>query len=48
MKNYLIIGYLVIGLICSVYFKACSSTAHRTYAYNVGKALVWPISVFNP
>jgi hypothetical protein len=47
MKNYLIIGYVVMALLVSVYFKACSATAHRPYTYNLGKALVWPITIFN-
>lgn len=47
MRNYLVVGYLVIAVICSIYFKACSSTAHESYGYNVGKALFWPVSVLN-
>lgn len=46
MKNYLIIGYVVIAVICSVYFKNCSSTAHMPYSYNLGKAAVWPVTIF--
>lgn len=46
MKNYLIIGYVLIALICSVYFKNFSSTAHYSYAYNLGKAVVWPVTIF--
>lgn len=46
MKNYLIIGYIIIAFICSVYFKNCSSTAHLSYAYNLGKAVVWPVTIF--
>ena len=34
------------ALICSVYFKNCSSTAHYSYAYNLGKAVVWPVTIF--
>ena len=46
MKNYLIIVYVLIALICSVYFKNCSNTAHMSYAYNLGQAVAWPITIF--
>ncbi|WP_169733746.1 hypothetical protein [Alkanindiges illinoisensis] len=45
MKNQLIAGYIIIALICSVYFKACSTTSNRSYPYNLGRGLTWPISV---
>lgn len=45
MKNYLITGYIVIALICSVYFKVFGATSDRSYPYNLGRALMWPISV---
>lgn len=47
IKRYLIGFYLVIALLFSFYLKGCSSTAHLSYAYNLGKAVVWPISMFN-
>ncbi len=47
MKAYLITGYLVIALVTSIFFSACSNSSHKSYAFNVGKALVWPISIFN-
>lgn len=46
MKAYAITGYLVIALMVSFYFKGCSNTSDKSYAYNAGKAIVWPISVW--
>ena len=46
MKAYVITGYVVIALLVSIYFKSCSDTSDKSYAYNAGKALVWPISVW--
>jgi len=45
MKTYLITGYLVIALIVSVFFNSCSNTSNKPYAFNLGKALVWPFSL---
>ncbi|MCY6413306.1 MULTISPECIES: hypothetical protein [Acinetobacter] len=45
-KHYLIGVYLVIALLFSFYLKGCSDTADRSYSYNFGKALAWPISMF--
>ncbi len=47
MKNYAIGIYLVIALLFSFYLKGCSDSSHESYAFNVGKALVWPISMFD-
>ncbi len=47
IKQYLIGIYIVIALLFSAYLKGCSATADRSYAYNLGYALVWPISMFN-
>ncbi|MCL5767064.1 MULTISPECIES: hypothetical protein [unclassified Acinetobacter] len=46
-KHYLIGIYVVIALLFSVYLKGCSDTSDRPYTYNLGKAIVWPISMFN-
>ena len=47
MKNYIIVGYVLIALLVSIYFKSCSDTSERSYSYNFGKALVWPVSIFH-
>jgi hypothetical protein len=47
MKNYLIGFYIVVAVLFSFYLKGCSATADRSYMYNLGKAIVWPISMFN-
>lgn len=47
IKHYVIGGYIAIALLFSFYLKGCSDTAHQSYAYNLGKAVVWPISMFN-
>lgn len=47
IKHYVIGGYIAIALLFSFYLKECSDTAHQSYAYNLGKAVVWPISMFN-
>lgn len=47
IKHYLIGVYIVIALLFSAYLKGCSATADRSYAYNLGKAMVWPVSMFN-
>lgn len=46
IKHYLIGVYLLIALLFSAYLKGCSATADRSYAYNLGKAIVWPVSMF--
>ena len=46
IKHYLIGVYIVIALLFSAYLKGYSATADRSYAYNLGKAVVWPISMF--
>lgn len=47
IKHYLIWLYVVIALLFSFYLKGCSATANESYSYNLGKAVVWPISMFN-
>lgn len=47
IKHYVIGAYVVIALLFSFYLKGCSATADRSYSYNLGKAAVWPISIFN-
>ncbi|MEQ1318611.1 hypothetical protein [Acinetobacter guillouiae] len=47
IKHYLIGIYVVIALLFSFYLKGCSATSNQSYAYNLGKAIVWPISMFN-
>lgn len=44
-KAYLITGYLIIALFVSFYFKGCSDTSDKDYAFNLGKAMAWPISL---
>jgi len=46
MKSHIFIGYLIIALIVSVYFKGCSNTSDRSYPFNLGKAVMWPITIF--
>ncbi len=46
MKSPLFVGYLIIALLVSVYFKGCSSTSDRSYSYNLGRAAMWPITIF--
>lgn len=47
IKHYVIGIYIVIALLFSVYLKGCSDTSDRSYSFNLGKAFVWPISMFS-
>lgn len=47
IKHYVIGIYIVIAVLFSAYLKGCSDTSDRSYSYNLGKAIIWPISMFN-
>ena len=46
MKKQLIIGYLAIAFLLSILMWLFGEDSYRGYAYNTGKAIVWPISIF--
>lgn len=42
-----VLGIYIFGLIISViYFYFFGDDAHRGFAYNLGRAFVWPIGIF--
>jgi hypothetical protein len=45
MKHRLTAGYFIIAFMVSFFFKSCSNTSNHSYFFNLGKALVWPISL---
>jgi|GEM_PF-2145355 len=46
MKKQLITGYLAIAFLFSVLMWLFGEDSYRGYAYNAGKAVFWPISIF--
>lgn len=46
MKKELISGYFTIAFICSIFMWLFGEDSYRGYAYNLGKAIVWPITIF--
>lgn len=46
MKQGLIGGYLAIAFVCSIFMWLFGEHSYRGYPYNMGKAIVWPISIF--
>ena len=46
MKQALIGGYLAIAFVCSIFMWLFGENSYRSYAYNLGGALVWPIAIF--
>lgn len=46
MKQGLIGGYLAIAFVFSIFMWLFGEHSYRGYPYNMGKAIVWPISIF--
>lgn len=46
LKGKLISGYLVIGFIYTLYSWLFTSYSHASFAYNLGRGLVWPGAMF--
>lgn len=42
IKQLILIGYAVIGLIVALYGAMFGDSAHRGFAYHFGQGLVWP------
>lgn len=47
MKQGLITGYFSIAFIISIFMWLFGEMGYRGYMYNLGKAIVWPVSIFN-
>lgn len=47
MKQGLIGGYFAIAFFISIFMWMFGEHSYRSYSYNLGKAVVWPISIFN-
>ncbi|VXB36182.1 conserved hypothetical protein [Burkholderia sp. 8Y] len=43
MKRTLWAGYLIIGLMVAVYESFWGATHYKSFAYNPGRGLVWPV-----
>lgn len=46
LKGILITGYFGIGLIYAMYSWLFGAYSHASFAYNLGRGLVWPASMF--
>ncbi|WAH55846.1 hypothetical protein LZ023_22745 [Pseudomonas silvicola] len=46
LKGKIISGYLVIGLIYALYSWLFSAYSHASFAYNLGRGLIWPAAMF--
>ncbi|EJN17419.1 hypothetical protein [Pseudomonas sp. GM80] len=46
LKGKIISGYLVIGFIYTLYSWLFGAYSHFSFAYNLGRGLVWPGSMF--
>lgn len=46
-KHYAIGAYAIIALLVSFYFKGCTHTSNESYAFNLGRAILWPITLIN-
>lgn len=46
-KHYAIGTYVIIALLVSFYFKGCTHTSNESYAFNLGRAILWPITLIN-
>ena len=38
---------VIIALLVSFYFKGCTHTSNESYAFNLGRAILWPITLIN-
>jgi hypothetical protein len=47
VKHYAIGAYVIIALLVSFYFKGCTHTSNESYAFNLGRAILWPITLIN-
>lgn len=45
-KGKLISGYLVIGLVYTLYSWLFTSYSHASFAYNLGRGMIWPGAMF--
>ncbi|MEG1039333.1 hypothetical protein [Pseudomonas sp. NUPR-001] len=46
LKGKLISGYLVIGLIYTLYSWLFGAYSYASFAYNLGRGLIWPAAMF--
>ncbi|SDT55965.1 hypothetical protein [Pseudomonas prosekii] len=46
LKGTLISGYFVIGLIYALYSWMFTIYSHASFAYNLGRGLIWPAAMF--
>lgn len=46
LKGKLITGYLAIGLVYTLYSWLFGAYSHASFAYNLGRGLVWPGAMF--
>ena len=46
LKGKLISGYLVIGLVYTLYSWLFTSYSHASFAYNLGRGMIWPGAMF--
>jgi hypothetical protein len=46
LKSNLLIGYLAIGLIYAIYSSNFGIYKYKGLAFNIGRGLVWPASMF--
>ena len=43
MKKRFGTGYLIIGLLVAIYESLWGATHYKSFAYNLGRGLVWPV-----
>nr|WP_230657892.1 hypothetical protein [Psychrobacter sp. I-STPA10] len=46
IKAFLLTGYVSIGFIYAIYSNFFGQYQYKSFAYNIGRALVWPASMF--
>lgn len=46
MKKYLIGGYAAIACLFAIYGSLFGDFSHKGFAYNLGRAVVWPATMF--
>lgn len=46
IKNKIINTYFVVGLLFALYGWLFGSTSYKSFAYNLGRGLVWPLMIF--
>lgn len=46
MKQKIIAGYLAIGVLFALYSWMFGDMAHKSFAYNLGRGIIWPAVMF--